>query len=70
MTTPFLVFQESSYMRSLDPIPGASGIVWLVFAFLGVCGIMSMVTGDVWHWIPVIAGIIVGLMAVASINRR
>ena len=30
---------------------------------------MAFVTGEIVHWLPIIAGIIVGLMAVKSINR-
>jgi len=56
-------------MRTLDSIPGASGIAFIVVKTLVVGEAMTIVTGTYWHWLPLVLGIAVGLMAVASINR-
>jgi len=56
-------------MRSFDSIAGAAGIAFLVVGTLVVGEAMTIVTGTYWHWLPLVLGIVVGLMAVASINR-
>ena len=52
---------------------GSSGssdsILNLVCAIIGVGILVSLVTGDWIHWIPIIGAIIVGLKAVRIINR-
>jgi hypothetical protein len=51
-------------MRNSD-----SGVAGLVFAMLATGVIMTIVTGTYSHWIPLLLGIFVGLMAVNRINR-
>jgi hypothetical protein len=46
----------------------STGIAGIVFAFIGVATVMSMVTGTYAHWIFITAGLVVGLMAVRSIT--
>jgi hypothetical protein len=48
---------------------GSGGIVGIVAGTLVVCVIITLVTGSYGHWLPVLLGIVVGLAAVASINR-
>lgn len=48
--------------------PGPAGII-IVVACLGVSWVISFVTGSYAHWPFVLAGIVVGLLAVSSINK-
>lgn len=50
-------------------VPGASGIVFIVVGSLVVSVIITQVTGSYVHWLPVVLGLIVGLLTVRSINR-
>ena len=52
-------------MRSSD-----SGIAAIVVGTIIVSAIITLVTEATWHWPIVLLGIVVGLMAVASINGR
>jgi hypothetical protein len=52
---------------SLAPSGGAAV---LVLAVLGAAGLISIVTGAVAHWIPVGAGLAVGLLAISRVNRK
>ena len=45
------------------------GIGLLILGFLVVSEVITLATGEVIHWPFVVAGIVVGLMAVSSINR-
>jgi hypothetical protein len=45
------------------------GIGLLILGVLVVSEIISLVTGMYAHWLFVILGIVVGLMAMSSINR-
>jgi hypothetical protein len=56
-------------MRSFNSVPGASGIFGIIIATLAVSVIMTGVTGSWTHWPILILAIVVGLMAVKSINR-
>lgn len=47
----------------------SDGIFGIVAALLAVCVIMTLTTGSLIQWPLVILGIVVGLMAVSSINR-
>ncbi len=49
---------------------GSAGIVFIVVACLAAGAGITFLTGEFVHWLPLLAGIIVGLWAVASINRR
>ena len=48
--------------------PGCGGIIGIVAGLLAVCGIISLVTGSLDQWPIVLLAIIIGLMAVRSIN--
>ena len=48
---------------------GFSGIAGIVVGIIGVAIIMTFVLDSYVHWLPIIAGIVVGLMAVRSINQ-
>jgi len=50
-------------------VPGAAGIAALVAGLLVTCEAITIVTGSYSHWPLVLLGIVVGLMAVNSINR-
>jgi hypothetical protein len=45
------------------------GIVAIIAGILLVTGIMTLVTGSLFDWLFVLAGIAVGLMAFRSIGR-
>jgi len=49
--------------------PGPAGTIVIVVACLGVSWAISFVTGSYAHWPFVLAGIVVGLLAVSSINK-
>lgn len=51
-------------MKELDP-----SIVRLVLWFLAVGTLDTMVTGSLLHWIPLIAGIVVGLLVAKWLNE-
>jgi uncharacterized membrane protein YccC len=44
------------------------GIATIILCILVASAIISGVTGEYGHWIPVVLGIVVGLMAVRSIG--
>ena len=48
---------------------GCGGIFGIIAGLLVVCGIITLVTGSYVHWLPVLLGIAISLMAVSSINR-
>ncbi len=48
---------------------GSGGIFGIVVGVLVACVSITLVTGSYCHWLPAVLGIIVGLMAVSSINR-
>ncbi|MCY2987609.1 MAG: hypothetical protein NTY19_07060 [Planctomycetota bacterium] len=54
---------------SLGSTPGSAGITIIIGACLAVAAIITAVTGSYAHWPFVGAGIVVGLWAVASINK-
>jgi hypothetical protein len=60
------IYQESAYMGDSS---STLGIGLLILGLLVVSEIISLVTGMYAHWPFVILGIVVGLMAVSSINR-
>jgi hypothetical protein len=51
-------------------MPGLDGFVSLVGALIVVCFIMTWVTGDYGHWLPVGAGILVSPWAAQIINKK
>jgi hypothetical protein len=55
-------------MGNRNSVPGASGISGIVVAVLMVSVVISEVTHTYSHWPFVILGLLVGLMAVKSIN--
>ena len=52
-------------MPSSSASPGIGAII---VGLIVTCAVISIVTGDFGHWLLVILGIIVGLMAVRSIG--
>ena len=66
-TAPFP--QQEHRMNRKSPA-GYTGIAAIVLACLGVSGVISIVTGAYFHWLFVLAGILVGLWAVQFINRQ
>jgi hypothetical protein len=54
---------------SLGNTPGSTGITVIIGACFAVSWVMTVVTGSFVHWPFVLAGIVVGLWAVASINK-
>jgi hypothetical protein len=54
---------------SRSDIPGESGIAAIVFGVLVTAVLMSVVTQSHGHWLPMLLGIGVGLLAVRSINK-
>ena len=47
-----------------------SGIAGMVLAFLVVGMLITIVTGDLIHWVPLILAIVIGVMAANSIMNR
>ena len=56
-------------MRSSRSSGSSDSILNLVCVIIGAGIIVTLVTGDWIHWIPIIAAIVVGLRFVQSINR-
>ena len=54
---------------SFRGIPGFGGIIGIVFGSLAVAALMSLVTGNHWHWPPILLSILVGWWAILAINR-
>lgn len=54
---------------SISSSPGPAGITVFIGACLAVSAIVTVVTGSFIHWPFVLAGIVVGCWAVASINK-
>lgn len=54
---------------TIDTPPGSTGIAVIVCACIAVSWIITFVTGSWGQWPFVLAGIVVGLWAVAAINR-
>ena len=52
-----------------DSVPGAGGIAGIIAATIAASMMITGVTGSCIHWPFVLLGIVVGLMAVDSINR-
>ena len=50
-------------------IPDDSGFSGIAVRFIMSSVIVSIVTGDLIHWVPVILGLIVGAAAVHAINK-
>lgn len=48
---------------------GSGGIIGIIAATIVVSEIITLTIGTYVHWLPVLLGIVVGLMAVSSINR-
>ena len=48
--------------------PGKTGLIAIIVGVLAVSALITMVTGSVIHWFPVALGLVVGMMAVRSIN--
>ena len=55
-------------MSSLDSIPGLPGIIAIIAGVVLVSILITLLFGYVIHWLPVVLGISVGLMAVRAIN--
>ena len=53
-------------MSSLDSIPGSSGIIAGVMV---VSIVITLPTGNHFHWLPVAVALVVGMWAVQAINR-
>lgn len=56
-------------MNSLDSVPGSSGITTIIVSVVIVSLLITLVTGSLAHWLPVIAAIVVGVWAVQAINK-
>lgn len=54
---------------SLDSSSGSTGITIIVGGCIAVASVITLTTGCYTHWVPVIAGIVVGLWAVRSISK-
>ncbi|MDA0814218.1 MAG: hypothetical protein O3C21_17740 [Verrucomicrobia bacterium] len=48
--------------------PGKPGLIAIIVGVLAVSALITMVTNSVIHWFPVVLGLVVGMMAVRSIN--
>ena len=48
--------------------PGKPGLVAISVGVLAVSALITLVTGSLLHWFPVALGLVVGMMAVRSIN--
>ena len=55
-------------IRMGNSVPGAAGIAGICLACVAVSEIITLVTGMYSHWVFVGLGILVGLLAVRSIN--
>jgi hypothetical protein len=63
------IAEKAIRMGSSNGVPGASGIVAIIVGTIVVSEIITEVTGTTIHWLFVIPGILMGLLAVKSINR-
>ena len=61
--------KEKLRVSSLESIPGSSGIAAIVISVLVVAIIITLITGYLAHWVPVAAGIAIGILAVKTINQ-
>ena len=55
-------------MTSFHSTPGKTGIIAIIVGVLAVSALITLVTGSLLHWFPVALGLVVGMMAVRSIN--
>ena len=55
-------------MTSFQSTPGKTGIIAIIVGVLAVSALITLVTGSLLHWFPVALGLVVGMMAVRSIN--
>ncbi len=55
-------------MSSLDSSPDSSGIIAIIVGVVVVSTIITLLTNNLLHWLPVAVGLVVGLWAVQAIN--
>ena len=55
-------------MNSSNSNPGDSGIALIVMGVIVIALIITLTTGSCFHWLLIIASIIIGLLAVSAIN--
>jgi len=55
-------------VTSFHSIPGKTGIIAIVVGVVAVSALITLLTDSVLHWLPVAVGLVVGMMAVRSIN--
>ena len=48
--------------------PGKTGLIAIIVGVLSVSALITVLTDSVIHWFPVALGLVVGMMAVRSIN--
>ncbi|MCU0981795.1 MAG: hypothetical protein MUF25_21810 [Pirellulaceae bacterium] len=61
--------ERINHRMILGSTPGSAGITIIIGVCLAVAAIITVVTGSFIHWLFILAGIVVGLWAVASINK-
>ena len=50
-------------------IAGFGGLMAISVAVVAVSAVITFLTGTIDHWIPVVGGLGIGWLAIASINR-
>ena len=55
-------------MTSFHSTPGKTGLVAISVGVVTVSVLITILTGSLLHWFPVAVGLVVGMMAVRSIN--
>jgi len=56
-------------MPSNEPIPGLSGVVAIIVASIVVSAMITVVTGQLLHWVALALAVLVGVWAVQAINK-
>jgi len=56
-------------VSNLDSISGSSGLILIVTGVVLVAILITLITGYLAHWVPVAAGIAIGILAVKTINQ-
>ena len=57
-------------MPNFNSVPGAGGIAGIIGLTILASVAITLVTGETIHWIFIAFGIVMGLVAVKSINGR
>ena len=55
-------------MTSLNSDSGLSGTIGFIVAVLTVAVVIQFVSGSLVHYVPILAAIVVGIVAVKTIN--